>query len=312
MSALLYLFNKVFNQAYIDGQAPWKERMTFRCTFIFIKSLNCIGLNMTLFNLMGMAVDHFVAITRPLHYQVIMTTKRVFASLVVMWILAIAAGLSDFFSGIGYYHIFKDYYNYCEIVWQTAYQEEYVTFALAFMCLLIMMILYIQIYARIHRHKQPGENRVHAYESRNNSKACHNRQKKNHKPLMTTLLILGSFVVCWLPMCIFQLVLIAIVKLNPEVLFNVAVLLLDIDQYLYALSLLNCIADPIIYAVRMKEVKLGYRRLFNLQTTTPRSESRRHLYRMTSDHSQCSNQSVSNRLKSSQPQKSVDVDTNVL
>jgi len=36
-----------------------------------------------------------------------------------------------------------------------------------------------------------------------------------------------------------------------------------VDYYLFDLILLGCVADPIIYAVRMRPVRLGYARIWN-------------------------------------------------
>lgn len=253
---LLYLINKVINQSFQPGYGPWEDRLTFRCMFVFIKSLNSIGLSITLLNLIGMATDHFIAITKPLHYPVIMTRKRVCIGIASMWFIAIVAGLSDYFTGIRYLGSLTLYYNYCEIVWLTPFQEEYILFGFAFVCLSSMTVMYAIIYHRVRNRNRPTSG-PSATDSNNSG----DNRRRDRKALVTTSLIVGTFIFCWLPTCVYQLTLITIVHINQDLLNAYASTLRYADQFLYDLLLVNCIADPIIYAVRINEIRLGYRRL---------------------------------------------------
>ena len=279
---MFYIMNRVWFQNYQPGQGPWDGRLKYRCTFFVIKCLNSVGLNATLFNLMGLAIDHLMTITRPLEYPAIMKTKKVIIMICALWLTAIFAGFTDFFSGIPKYAEFKMVFNYCELIWITMYNDEYLTFALAFVCLVVMLFIYIKIFLVIrqtqnstlqnYRQSTEDQRKLESSNRRNpdvqrNAESLRNRQispdnRRNKKPLITTLCILFSFVICWLPMCLFQITLIIVVRLNPAALQHIANSLKYADQYLYDLVLLNCIIDPIIYAVRMYEVQLGYRRLF--------------------------------------------------
>ena len=51
-------------------------------------------------------------------------------------------------------------------------------------------------------------------------------------------------------------------QVNPSAVKQIVAILYKADQYLYDLLLLNAILDPIIYAIRMREVRFGYMRLF--------------------------------------------------
>jgi hypothetical protein len=241
---MMYVVNKVVNQSYQPGVGPWGSRLTSRCMFIIIKCLNSTGLNIALLNLMGMAIDHFIAILKPLHYPTIMNKRRVSSMICLLWAISLIAGFSDFLSGFRLYQYNKDYYNYCELIWLTPYNDEYMTFALALVCLVVMLVIYIRIYIKI-KHRQRPDQVVQAH-----------NMKRNKKPLVTTLFIVGTFMFCWLPMCFFQVSLIVLVKVNPEALQSMTGILRYADQYLYDLLMFNCIANPIIYAVRTYEVNL--------------------------------------------------------
>ena len=60
---------------------------------------------------------------------------------------------------------------------------------------------------------------------------------------------------------IFQLVLIIQVHVNPRAVRNLLVILVNADQHLYNLLLLNALLDPIIYAVRIREIRHNYTEL---------------------------------------------------
>jgi hypothetical protein len=81
-------------------------------------------------------------------------------------------------------------------------------------------------------------------------------------------------------MCLFNVILIIKVRTNSASIEPLIAALSKADQYLYDLHLINAICDPIIYAVRMSEVKLGYRRLFwrlcRLRIRSPREDSFAH------------------------------------
>ena len=247
---MLYIMNKIWLRYYRPGHGPWDARLNYRCAFIIIKCLNSVGLNSSLLNLMCMAIENLMAITQSLHYPAIMKTKKIVFLISGLWVLAIVMGFSDFFSGIHIYHKYKSVYNYCEFIWLTQYHDEYLIFGLTFLCLVVMMVIYIKIYVKIHqRHEE-------------HTSLTNQSPRQNRRPLITTLLILGSFVICWLPMCFFQVSLIIVGKVSPGTLKTFTPSLQNADQYLYDLLLLNCIIDPIVYAVRMPDIRLGYRRMF--------------------------------------------------
>lgn len=274
ISILMHLINKIVHTSYKFGSGPWDERLKSRCFFLFIKALNTTSLNISLLNLMGMSIDHYMAITKPLKYHKLMDKKRARIMIITLWIIATICGFSGFFSGISIHKIYRERYNfnYCESVHKSLYyHEEYSMLVIAFLCTIVMFFIYVRIYVKVKRHRAPGEiGQVNINRKR--------EEKRNKKALITTLLVLGSFVLCWLPTCLFQLVLMVGVRtrlvdlksLDP----NLFQLLIHADKYLLNLLLLNSICDPIIYTVRCQEVRLGYRRLFGRLLGKKRNNTR--------------------------------------
>ena len=56
----------------------------------------------------------------------------------------------------------------------------------------------------------------------------------------------------------FQVALVIQVNINPDSVDKLVRILIQADQHLYNLLLLNTLFDPIIYAVRIPELRLGY------------------------------------------------------
>ncbi len=83
ISVILHIINKVLNPLYYPGYGPTWERLYSRCTYLVIKSLNTTALNVTLLNLMGMALDHYIAILKPLHYTRLLSKTRCIVIIVI-------------------------------------------------------------------------------------------------------------------------------------------------------------------------------------------------------------------------------------
>ena len=251
VSVILFITNRILNIPLLPGFGPRNLRDNYRCVFLFTKAVNNTALNSTLLNLIGMALDHYLAILRPLHYPSLVNKRRTTLALVFIWTLAICGGFSDFFTALPDFKRVEKNYTYCEVVYLSPYQEEYITFATAIFGFFFMLFCYVRIYIRVRQRQRE------ILKSEN----VHYTLKYNRRGLITTLLIVGTFIVCWLPMCLFQIALVIQVKIDRDSVIGLMTVFLKVDRYLYDLHLLNAICDPVIYAVRMAEVQLGYKRL---------------------------------------------------
>ena len=172
----------------------------------------------------------------------------------LLWLLGVTCGFSDFIVSLPLH--LRDSSSrlfYCEAVYVSLYSEEFTVFLVAAVCFVMMICLYVRIYLHIRRHSAPGEC-THDVIQRLN-------ERRSRRALVTTLLILGSFVVCWLPTCAFQVTMLLLVAGGLRLTPHLRLVLLSADKLLYNLLLLNSICDVVIYTLRCKEVRLGYRRL---------------------------------------------------
>ncbi|KAI0219425.1 hypothetical protein LSAT2_029034 [Lamellibrachia satsuma] len=251
VSLVLHVINKIMNPLDYLGAGPSAVRLRSHCLHMVIKALNTTALNVTLLNLLGMALDHHIAIMKPLHYHMLMNHRRSIIMISLFWVVATVCGFSDVIVSImnPRYMRLHHRYNFCEFVYISRYQEEYTVFAIAFVCFVAMAFAYIGICVTVCK--------LH-----NQQSSYGGNFRQNKKALCTTFLILGTFVVCWIPICAFQLIMIVQVKMNPEMVQRWMYLLGQVDSYMYNLLLVNALCDPIIYAVRMREMRQSYISLF--------------------------------------------------
>ena len=285
VSILLYVTNKVINPIPVYSHEPYNNGSE-RCTFIFLRALNTTALNISLLNLMGMSIDHYLAINKPLHYPKLMNLQRVRLMICILWVAAFLCGYLGVFASIFWYHELKHENNtYCHVALDKPFHEEFITMGIAAVCLFVMVFIYTKIYRTVSQRMAPGVR--HQVKS---------EERRNRRALITTLLILGSFVLCWIPGCLFQIIMIISVK-NTFIERDLIVKLVQADYYFFDLLLLNSICDPIIYTVRTYEVQLGYRRMFSACFKRPYLDRKR-----------CSNTTQSSLLKPIHT-KSIRVDT---
>ena len=214
------------------------------CMHIVFKSMNTIGLNINLLNLMTMALEHYVAIILPLRYPTILSKTRVMYIVIGLWACATILGLSDFLSPlVEQYNITNPRYNYCHCILHTMYQEGYTVLAVAPVCLTVIIYVYTRIYIKVKNHKIPG------YQSQSET-------RKHTKALVTTLLNISAFVISWVPLCLFEITMIIKALTDPVSLMKNQHVLITINNHLYNLLMFHAVADPIIYTVRMREVRI--------------------------------------------------------
>ncbi len=247
------------------------------CITLILKSIRITSHVITLLNLLGLAFDHYIAIVKPLDYPSLMNRKRANILIITFWIVAFILGFSDFYipEPIFSYCDRQAFVNYCEAVFCSMYNGEYVIFVMALICFIAMSVIYTTIYIQLHQyHKMQQEIR--------------RQVKRNKRGLVTTLIILFVFCICWLPYCLFEITMIISIQFSTDFFKQLKYfkLMNQISLYLYDVLLMNSVLDAVIYSLRMKEVQQGYRNIVkkcprrkttykeHLQLTTDRSTGR--------------------------------------
>ena len=115
---------------------------------------------------------------------------------------------------------------------------------------MVISCLYIKIYRIIVVYRRSGDDQVRRNRSRN--------AEHSYKAFLTTLLLIGALAALWMPLLVFTFV-----SSFTEI-DNYPSIVIDIKFYIIDfLPMLIFITDPLIYGLRVVEIRKGYRRLFH-------------------------------------------------
>ena len=201
----------------------------------------------TLLNLLVMATDHYVAILKPLHYEDIMSSFRANLIIFCVWIISTISGLLDiivavFTKPLHHSHGLPEEPNVCYDVTEDSFHAQT---APAFL-VLIEMILLVFLYVRVFLEYKNCSRRRQFFQQSN----THNK-----KAIVTTGLIIGTFLICWVPVSVYWIVEYYIKDIQNRI-------RIILGPFSYILMVTNTICDAVIYASRIPVVRTGYRNMF--------------------------------------------------
>ena len=261
----------------------------FYCPYVVLRAVLMTAKCSSLFNLICLALDHYCAIVQSLHYPTLMTKARTRKMIISLWLLSFLFGFSDFYTNIisspargqssnlttivaNFNDSFSSsssssssvahqenrpqrlqsqFHYFCFKVYRSLYDPEFLIFGLTIVFAIIISFLYACIYRKIRN-----------FQAVDNKRRNYTRGKR--RGLVTTTLIIGTFLLCWLPYCLFNMIIMLLMMTNTETAVRYLAVLNRVDYYMYDLLLLNTLCDPLIYATRMREVQNGYRKIFKL------------------------------------------------
>lgn len=213
-------------------------------------------------NLAAISVDRYIAIVHPFRYHSLMTTRAGWVVIGIVWTYAITwAALSTFnWTDFGAPHFFTEY---------TCRKMDKIFYTVAtamdfYVPLLIVLIMYGFVFrvamnqARAVASLQPVANRA-------NRDARGRRFSinivKEVKAAKTLAIVIGAFVICWLPFFTFLLVSLWKIELLQPPQVSVETLKGLRGTFLYVLPTINSTLNPIIYAMFNREFRAAFSRL---------------------------------------------------
>ncbi|CAI9729253.1 melanocortin receptor 4-like [Octopus vulgaris] len=240
------------------------------CIYAVVEALMISGQLTNLLNLAAMALDHYIAINIPLKHSYLMDRRHVGILIAGVWVLGSLCGFSDFL--LPFTPLYKNcrnqkFLNYCDTIKCTMFEPNFVLFAVVILCLFEMVFLYSQVFITIYRYPQLQTR--HAPNIR-----------RNNKGLVTTIIILLSYIICWLPYCLMELTMTIVSATNLPDMMNYYQISQQAQYYLYNLIALNSIFDPLIYAIRMPDMQNSYRRLLRMCKCKKRKPGMHHISMM--------------------------------
>ena len=103
VTCMIHDINNAFNPVLFFTGSDQERRVSF-CMRETIQATYATGLTISLLNLLLMAIDHYVAILKPLYHDRLLSKRRTRMLVASCWVLAFVFGYSDFY--VEFYNIF--------------------------------------------------------------------------------------------------------------------------------------------------------------------------------------------------------------
>ncbi|KAG8450898.1 hypothetical protein GDO86_003242 [Hymenochirus boettgeri] len=214
---------------------------------LFMCCLIIILTNASILSLLAIAVDRYLRIKIPIRYKFVITPTRTCLSILAIWILSFVSGLVPMFGWNNRSCLKEEHQEYLNCTFERVMSMEYMVyfniFGWVFLPLIIMLILYIEIFYLIRkllRQNPPGSIGKGMF---------YGKEYKTAKSLALVLLLFAS---CWLPLSILN----CVAYFYPDV-KKLRIYLPTIFIFIL-LSHGNSAMNPIIYAFRIKKFKETY------------------------------------------------------
>ncbi|XP_064621790.1 adenosine receptor A1-like [Lineus longissimus] len=210
--------------------------------------LNCIVVILTqgsIFSLLAIAFERFVAVRHPLRYQEWFSNKTAGIAIIVLWLAAVLIGLVPTFGWHGTRYIEGS----CQftIVIDMKYMVYFNFFGFVLIPLVILFFIYFYIFYAVRKQSQ----KIAALEIVNDSLSRNNaKMKRNKKAAKSLAVIVVIFAICWLPLHILN----TLTVVCPQTCSYPFELLLSAIYLSHANSAIN----PLLYALGNS----GFRRAF--------------------------------------------------
>ncbi|XP_060601446.1 histamine H2 receptor-like [Ruditapes philippinarum] len=217
------------------------------CTKLTKRLILDTALLATLINLFVMAIDHNLAIMKPLHYRRFMSKFRGNCLIIFIWVFSLIMGLTEVIVGLVTKGQMKQ--PFCIVVSNDEFDIELIIIGVIFFVLLAIVVIYVRIYTLV---KQ----------LMNRDRMMHQDEMHSYKAIVTTLLIIGTFTLFWAPDGIFQVYMYIKLKTDRFYVYMNVKRFTTINDILFLLLQFNSLADPLIYAIRLREVQRGYKVVF--------------------------------------------------
>ena len=204
----------------------------------------------SLCSLLMLALNQYVAICDPIFTATKMTKSKVRGAIASAWFISIFMASIPAIVMLFMNHRDSSCAQYAVRMGQRSL--EICAYAMAGL-IIIIIALYGRLYRVVIKYRRSAP---HVRRHRT-SVAGNHETETNYKAFVTTLLLTGNLVLLWLPYMAFHFISAHVdIDIIPDFALNLKFYFVDF------LPILNFLIDPIIYGIRMREIRLGYHRLF--------------------------------------------------
>ncbi|XP_061817957.1 adenosine receptor A2b isoform X1 [Nerophis lumbriciformis] len=229
--------------------------------------LACFVLVLTqssIFSLLAIAIDRYLAVKIPLRYKELMTGKKARKIIAILWILSFVIGLVPFFGwnlkdsicgrGNTTADNKTDLLRSCKLkcYFESVVDMEYMVYFNFFVCVLLPLLLMLGIYMKIFTVARMQLRQIELKCVSNGDSHHHSLLQREIRAAKSLSIIVGLFAICWLPVHILNCLTLFYQKLHkPEHVMYVAIIL----------SHANSAVNPIIYAYRIQDFRNTFRKI---------------------------------------------------
>ncbi|KAK2149281.1 hypothetical protein LSH36_457g01024 [Paralvinella palmiformis] len=212
----------------------------FYCTTRFFTNLINASFAFSLMNTLAITLDRFVAVHSPLKYPSVARTSRMRIIAAVMALISLILACTPFFIAIteenpANYPLCEIYYEVDTIIYQ-------LVIGIIVLDTVVMIVVYSYILDKVRRRPVSQSNTGSTYQT-----------------TVTSFWIVATFMVFYW----------------PDIICGYLPIPYWSSLIVKSLALVNCIADPLIYGIRLRKIKLGFRKfrsqLSNSSQTNTRS-----------------------------------------
>ena len=194
----------------------------------------------TLLTIITMAMDNYIAIVKPLHHVTMLPRRRMFICIALNWLIPVV------YNGVLLASIPVVNYNNNRTLYDWSGYQDVAAGKQFLFCITVLVIiasvLMLFVYCRIINVIRTLQDTA----PENN----HARRVAGHrKATMTTIWIVATFLLAWLPYIIVSL---------SQYHFKVQITR-TVSRAIELVPYVNAICDPMIYAIRLKKVRAGLR-----------------------------------------------------
>ncbi|KAI4884446.1 hypothetical protein NFI96_032116 [Prochilodus magdalenae] len=246
--------------------------------------LACFVLVLTqssIFSLLAVAVDRFLAVKIPLRYKELVTGKRAREIITILWILSFIIGLIPFAGwnkkdsncyrlknecvkvNISNSTIGEDlptncgFFQSCQVSCQfeNVVDMRYMVYFNFFGCVLIPLVIMLDIYVKIFTVARKQLRQIELRSTVGNGESHHHHRllQREIRAAKSLSIIVGLFAVCWLPVHILNCLTLYTELRKPDFVMYMAIIL----------SHANSAVNPIIYAYRIREFRHTFRKILS-------------------------------------------------
>ncbi|XP_029961400.1 adenosine A2a receptor a [Salarias fasciatus] len=234
---------------------------------LFIACFVVILTQSSIFSLLAIAIDRYIAIKIPLRYNSLVTGERARGIIALCWVLSIAIGLTPMMGWHVKHPTSPTHHTpptppsrnrscspgLVECKFENVVVMEYMVYFNFFVCVLIPLLLMLAIYLCIFMAARHQLKLIEVKAAHGEKTKTRSTLQKEVQAAKSLAIIVGLFTVCWLPLHIINCftLLCSECQRPPAWVLNVAIIL----------SHANSVVNPFIYAYRIREFRQTFRKI---------------------------------------------------